>query len=83
VEPTTFNPLNSKRFNRPTAPFSPGPAPFLEWIAVERLVVDTEMRMSASEGKRISETYAATSAPDPQQALAAVTFALAELRLNL
>lgn len=37
-----FKPLNSKRFNSPASPFSPGPAPFLEWIAVERLVVDTE-----------------------------------------
>ena len=37
-----FKPLNSKRFNPPTQPFAPGPAPFLEWIDVERLVVDTE-----------------------------------------
>jgi hypothetical protein len=37
-----FKPLNSKRFNSPTSPFSPGPAPILDWIDVERLVVDTE-----------------------------------------
>jgi ParB-like nuclease domain len=37
-----FKPLNSKRFNSPASLFSPGPAPFLEWIAVDRLVVDTE-----------------------------------------
>jgi hypothetical protein len=37
-----FKPLDSKRFSTPTRAFAPGPAPFLEWIAVERLVVDTE-----------------------------------------
>jgi hypothetical protein len=37
-----FRLLNSKRFNSPTSDFAPGPAPFLEWIAIERLVVDTE-----------------------------------------
>jgi hypothetical protein len=37
-----FKPLNSKRFNLPTQPFTPGPAPILQWIAVELLVVDTE-----------------------------------------
>jgi hypothetical protein len=37
-----FKPLNSKRFSTPTSDFAAGPAPFLDWIAVERLVVDTE-----------------------------------------
>ena len=37
-----FKPLDSKRFSAPTLAFAPGPAPFLDWIAVERLVVDTE-----------------------------------------
>src|SRR5689334_9126401 len=33
--------LNTKRFVTPTSEFSPGPAPFLDWIEVEKLVVDT------------------------------------------
>jgi hypothetical protein len=37
-----FKPLNRERFSVPNTTFTPGPAPFLEWIAVERLVVDTE-----------------------------------------
>lgn len=37
-----FKPLNAKRFNSPTQSFDPGPAPILQWIAVELLVVDTE-----------------------------------------
>jgi hypothetical protein len=37
-----FKQLNSSRFGNPTLGFAPGPAPFLEWIKVDRLVVDTE-----------------------------------------
>src|SRR5262245_22481466 len=37
-----FKQLDSSRFGRPTQEFTPGPAPFLDWIAVDRLVVDTE-----------------------------------------
>ncbi len=37
-----FKPLDSHRFSAPTLAFAPGPAPFLEWIIVERLVIDTE-----------------------------------------
>src|SRR6266480_6687935 len=32
--------LNTKRFSSPKSEFSPGPAPFLEWIDVDKLVVD-------------------------------------------
>jgi len=32
--------LNTKRFVTPLSEFSPGPAPFLEWIEIEKLVVD-------------------------------------------
>jgi hypothetical protein len=35
-----FRPLNTQRFNSPISGFSPGPAPFLEWIETSRLVVD-------------------------------------------
>jgi hypothetical protein len=34
--------LDTKRFTSPKSEFSPGPAPFLDWIEVEKLVVDTE-----------------------------------------
>ena len=37
-----FRPLSSERFNAPGAAFSPGPAPFLGWVEIEKLVVDTE-----------------------------------------
>ena len=33
--------LSTKRFSVPQSAFSPGPAPFLDWIDVEKLVVDT------------------------------------------
>jgi hypothetical protein len=36
-----FKPLSIQRFSAPTSGFSPGPAPFLEWIETEKLVVDT------------------------------------------
>ena len=32
---------NTKKFATPQSEFSPGPAPFLEWIEVEKLVVDS------------------------------------------
>ncbi|WP_034467956.1 ParB/Srx family N-terminal domain-containing protein [Afipia sp. P52-10] len=32
--------LTTKRFSAPQSEFAPGPAPFLEWIKVDRLVVD-------------------------------------------
>jgi len=37
-----FKALNSERFSVPASAFAPGPAPILEWIAIERLLVDTE-----------------------------------------
>jgi hypothetical protein len=36
-----FKPLETKRFAAPTCQFSPGPAPILNWIETEKLVVDT------------------------------------------
>jgi hypothetical protein len=35
-----FKPLSTQRFSSPASQFSPGPAPFLEWIETSRLVVD-------------------------------------------
>jgi hypothetical protein len=35
-----FKPLSTQRFGSPASEFSPGPAPFLEWIETGRLVVD-------------------------------------------
>lgn len=36
-----FKPLETKRFSAPASEFSPGPAPILNWIETEKLVVDT------------------------------------------
>jgi hypothetical protein len=41
-ENAMFKQLNSSRFSAPTLELAPGPAPILQWIEVERLVVDTE-----------------------------------------
>ena len=35
-----YRSLNTKRFNAPHSEFLPGPAPLLEWIETEKLVVD-------------------------------------------
>jgi len=40
MEDAMFIALNTKRFSSPKSEFSPGPAPFLEWIDVDKLVVD-------------------------------------------
>jgi hypothetical protein len=57
-----FTPLNKDRFNTPTSEFAPGPAPFLDWIAVERLVVDTVYqrtigRRGATNVAQIAENF--------------------------
>src|ERR1700694_285336 len=39
-EEAMYKTLNTKRFVTPQSEFSPGPAPFLEWIEIEKLVVD-------------------------------------------
>jgi hypothetical protein len=36
-----FKPLSTHRFVAPQSEFSPGPAPILEWIETEKLIVDT------------------------------------------
>ncbi|MBX9827144.1 MAG: ParB/RepB/Spo0J family partition protein [Xanthobacteraceae bacterium] len=35
-----YRALDTKRFTSPQSEFSPGPAPFLEWIEIEKLVID-------------------------------------------
>jgi hypothetical protein len=35
-----YRTLNTKRFTAPQSEFSPGPAPFLQWIEIEKLVID-------------------------------------------
>jgi hypothetical protein len=62
LEKSMFKPLNSKRFNSPTSDLAPGPAPFLDWIATERLVVDTEYqreigRRGATNVAQIAEHF--------------------------
>src|ERR1700732_1429561 len=39
-EDAMYRTLNTKRFVTPQSEFSPGPAPFLEWIEIEKLGVD-------------------------------------------
>lgn len=36
-----YKALSTKRFSIPTSEFSAGPAPFLDWVEIEKLVVDT------------------------------------------
>jgi Family of unknown function (DUF6551) len=57
-----FKQLNSSRFDSPTEGFAPGPAPILDWIAVDRLVVDTEYqreigRRGATNVMQIAEHF--------------------------
>lgn len=57
-----FKQLNSSRFSAPALDFTPGAAPILEWIKVERLVVDTEYqreigRRGAANVIQISEHF--------------------------
>jgi hypothetical protein len=40
LELAMFRPLSTQRFTSPTSEFSPGPAPFLEWLETGKLVVD-------------------------------------------
>jgi hypothetical protein len=42
MEKAMFKPLDSKRFAAPVLAFAPGPAPILQWIKIDLLVVDTE-----------------------------------------
>jgi Family of unknown function (DUF6551) len=36
-----YSALKTKKFTVPQSEFSPGPAPFLEWIEIEKLVIDS------------------------------------------
>ncbi len=57
-----FKPLSTQRFATPTSEFSPGPAPFLEWIETEKLVVDVTYqreigRRGAMNVNQIAENF--------------------------
>lgn len=57
-----YRPLNAKRFSAPNSDFSPGPAPMLEWIETENLVVDTTYqrdigRRGATNVGQIAENF--------------------------
>jgi len=57
-----FHPLSTDAFKTPVAPFRPGPAPMLSWIAVERLVVDATYqreigRRGAQNVRQIAEHF--------------------------
>jgi hypothetical protein len=43
-----LNTLNADRFDKPASEFLPGPAPVLDWIKVEKLVVDNEYQRGIS-----------------------------------
>lgn len=43
-----LQPLNSDRFTKPMSDFVPGPAPQLEWIKIEKLVVDGQYQRGIS-----------------------------------
>jgi hypothetical protein len=57
-----FRPLSTKRFTNPQSEFSPGPAPFLQWIEVDKLVVDSEYqreigKRGAANVQQIAENF--------------------------
>jgi hypothetical protein len=61
-EDVMFRPLSAQRFGSPTSEFSPGPAPFLEWIETDKLVVDVTYqreigRRGATNVNQISENF--------------------------
>ena len=57
-----FIPLSTQRFSPPASEFSPGPAPFLEWIEINKLVVDVTYqreigRRGAANVNQIAENF--------------------------
>ena len=57
-----FIPLSTQRFSPPASEFSPGPAPFLEWIEINKLVVDVTYqreigRRGATNVNQIAENF--------------------------
>jgi hypothetical protein len=62
MEPAMFIPLSTQRFSPPASEFSPGPAPFLEWIEINKLVVDVTYqreigRRGATNVNQIAENF--------------------------
>jgi hypothetical protein len=61
-EKAMYRALNSKRFSASSLEFSPGAAPFLDWIETEKLVVDTTYqrdigRRGATNVVQIAENF--------------------------
>jgi ParB-like nuclease domain len=61
-EDAMFIPLSTQRFSSPASEFSPGPAPFLEWIETDKLVVDVTYqreigRRGATNVNQIAENF--------------------------
>src|SRR5258708_5463867 len=57
-----FIPLSTQRFSSPASEFAPGPAPFLEWIETDKLVVDVTYqreigRRGATNVNQIAENF--------------------------
>lgn len=57
-----YRPLNTKRFTAPNSEFAPGPAPFLDWIETDKLVVDMTYqreigRRGATNVMQIAENF--------------------------
>src|SRR5882757_6770492 len=62
MEHAMFIPLRTQRFSSPASEFSPGPAPFLEWIETDKLVVDVTYqreigRRGATNVNQIAENF--------------------------
>src|SRR3982074_1805258 len=62
MEHAMFILLSTQRFGSPVSEFSPGPAPFLEWIETDKLVVDVTYqreigRRGATNVNQIAENF--------------------------
>lgn len=57
-----YKALNTKRFANPQSEFSPGPAPILNWLEIDKLVVDSTYqreigRRGAANVYQIAENF--------------------------
>ncbi len=61
-EEAMYKELNAKRFAKPRSEFSPGPFPMLEWLEIEKLVIDSSYqreigRRGATNIVEIAESF--------------------------
>jgi hypothetical protein len=54
-----LRPLSQSGYSSPKTPLLPGPAPFLDWIEVKRLVVDTAYQRDISKRGQLNVRYIA------------------------